>query len=94
MSGTLFARRPSFDGTLPIKIGKQSWNVPAGSLIAHGNDGDQRIAWVAFIGNEGRLELHCLVEAGEVPFPEELTQSVLAEKFGIKPQKLPAQETS
>lgn len=85
MSATLFTRRPTFPpGPKPVLVGKTRYGVPAHALVAHGENNDQRVAWIAYSGADG-IELRCLVEAGEVAYPPELKSSVLAQKFGIAP---------
>lgn len=82
----LFARKPTFGGSLPITVDGVRYGVPPQSLIAHGQDGvGTRLAWVCFSGDDG-LEVHALTKAGEIPVPEELKASVLRNRFGIKPQ--------
>jgi hypothetical protein len=69
----------SLDGSLRVRVGKSTFEIPQGSRVAHVNRDGRALAYIL---NAGRVL--CLVEAGEIAMSERMQAHIRTKVFNVE----------
>jgi len=75
---TLEVTDAALTGNQPVTVGKKVHLLPQRARVAHVKNGPRQLAYVL---HESRV--HCLINSGEIPVPDELQRLVKAKVFGV-----------